>query len=143
MKSPLLEASAPAPDMRTRIFARIRWHALMDMHIGIIPLPVYGLMLICVLALIATGQILHDISVMIALLALFGFSCAELGARMPGLRNIGGPVIVTTFLPAWLVYAHWLPTDLTQAIVEFWRSTNVVCLFIASVAVGSVLSMER
>src|SRR5260363_466331 len=121
MKSPLLEASAPAPDMRTRIFARIRWHALMDMHIGIIPLPVYGLMLICVLALIATGQILHDISVMIALLALFCFSCAELGARMPGLRNIGGPLIVTTFLPAWLVYSFCLLIRLTQAITVFWH----------------------
>src|SRR5260363_375088 len=108
MKSPLLEASAPAPDMRTRIFARIRWHALMDMHIGIIPLPVYGLMLICVLAFIATGQILHDFSVLISLLALFRFICVELGARMPRLRTIGGPVIVTTFLPAWLVYSHWL-----------------------------------
>src|SRR5260363_425083 len=100
MKSPLLEAGAPAPDMRTRILARSRWHALMDMHIGIIPLPVYGLMLLCVLALIATGQILHDISVMIALLALFGFRCAELGAGMPGRRKIGGPLILTTFLPS-------------------------------------------
>ncbi|UAW64094.1 2-hydroxycarboxylate transporter family protein [Mycoavidus sp. HKI] len=115
----------------------------MNLRIGIIPLPAYCLTLVCLGFLLALGEISGDISVMIALLAVFGFTCAELGARIPGLRQIGGPVIVTTFLPSCLVYYKLLPNELVSSINNFWQSTNILYLFIASVVVGSILSMNR
>ncbi|KAG0186593.1 hypothetical protein DFQ28_007598 [Apophysomyces sp. BC1034] len=54
---------------------------------------------------------------MIAVLAVAGFACAGFGARLPGLRHIGGP--------------------------DFWQSTNILCFFCAAVIVGSLLGMSR
>ncbi len=119
------------------------WHHCMDQHIGIVPLPVYCLIIVCLSVLLALNKIPNDISVMIAVLTVFGFTCAELGARIPVLRRIGGPVIVTTFLPSCLVYYKLLPNELVSSINDFWQTTNILYLFIASVVVGSILSMNR
>ncbi len=119
------------------------WHHCMDQRVGIVPLPVYCLIIVCLSVLLALNKIPNDISVMIAVLTVFGFTCAELGARIPVLRRIGGPVIVTTFLPSCLVYYKLLPGELVSSINDFWQSTNILYLFIASVVVGSILSMNR
>ncbi len=113
------------------------------MRIGIIPLPVYCVTFVCLGVFLALGKVTTDISIMIALLAVMGFTCAELGARIPGLCQIGGPVIVTTFLPSCLVYYKRLPNELVSSINNFWQSTNILYLFIACVVVGSILSMDR
>ncbi len=116
---------------------------LMHRRIGIIPLPLYCVILFCLSILLAFGKISSDISIMVAILTTLGFTCAELGARIPALRLIGGPVIVTTFLPSCLVYYKLLPGELVRSINDFWQSTNILYLFIASVVVGSILSMDR
>jgi Na+/citrate or Na+/malate symporter len=36
----------------------------------------------------------------IAVLAFFGFTCAEIGKRMPLVRNIGAAAIFATFIPS-------------------------------------------
>lgn len=121
----------------------LRWWRWMDKRVGIVPLPVYCVTMICLGALFAWGKTSTDISVIAAILTALGFTCAELGARIPGLRRIGGPVIVTTFLPSCLVYYQLLPNGLIQSITDFWQATNVLYLFIAAVVVGSILSMDR
>lgn len=121
----------------------LRWWLWMDKRVGIVPLPVYCVTMLCLGALFALGKTPTDISVMAAILAVLGFTCAELGARIPGLRRIGGPVIVTTFLPSCLAYYQLLPNELIRSITDFWQATNVLYLFIAAVVVGSILSMDR
>ncbi|BBE10181.1 Citrate carrier protein [Mycoavidus cysteinexigens] len=135
-----------ASSIRDKSFC-LRWQAiwwqLMDKSIGIVPLPIYCIIVACLGALLAWHKIPNDISVMIAILTAFGFTCAELGARIPVLRQIGGPVIVTTFLPSCLVYYQLLPNQLVSSINDFWQTTNILYLFIASVVVGSILGMHR
>ena len=79
------------------------WQRLMNMKVGIIPLPMYSGIFICLSALLILEKISGDISIMIALLAVCGFTCAAIGERIPVLRQIGGPVIVSIFLPACLI----------------------------------------
>ncbi len=124
-------------------FGCLQWQKLMNLRIGIIPLPVYSVIFICLSMLLAFGKVSGDISIMFALLTVLGFTCAELGARIPGLRQIGGPVIVTIFLPACLVHYRFLPNELLGSINDFWQSTKILYLFIACVIVGSILSMDR
>ncbi len=125
------------------LFSEDNWQKLMSKSIGIIPLPLYFVTLACLGVLLALGKISSDISIMIALLTVFGFTCAELGARIPILRQIGGSVIVTIFLPACLVHYKLLPNELVESINGFWQSTKILYLFIACVIVGSILSMDR
>jgi malate:Na+ symporter len=116
---------------------------LADYRIGIIPLPVYVVLLALTVRFSLTGQINGEINMMIAALALGGFTCASIGTHIPFLRSIGGAALVTIFLPSFLVDAHLLPALFVQNVTTFTNSTNFIYLYIAAIVVGSILSMDR
>jgi malate:Na+ symporter len=116
---------------------------LVDYRIGIIPLPVYLVLLALIVRFALTGQINSEINMMIAALALGGFTCAAIGMHIPVLRSIGGAALVTIFLPSFLVDAHLLPSLFVQTVTTFTNATNFIYLYIAAIVVGSILSMDR
>lgn len=122
------------------------WHAawwrLVDLRIGILPVPVYILLALLIAAFVALGNVPRDMSVTIAVLAVGGFSCAEIGKRLPLLRHVGAGAIFATFVPSYLVYVHAIPAVLLENVVEFTRTSNFLYLFIASIIVGSIFSMD-
>ncbi|WP_199272196.1 2-hydroxycarboxylate transporter family protein [Paraburkholderia acidiphila] len=115
----------------------------MEIRIGIIPLPIYVILFALIAGFAVTGKVPGEISMAIAVLAFCGFTCAELGKRLPLLRNIGAAAILATFVPSALVYYHVLPAPVQHLTVEFTKQTNFLYLFIASIIVGSILSMDR
>jgi malate:Na+ symporter len=119
------------------------WWRLTDFRIGIIPLPIYVVLVGLVAALVAAGEIKSDAPTMIVVLVLGGFTCAEIGKRMPVLRNIGAGAIFATFIPSALAYYHLIPGQVETSITEFTKSTNFLYLFIASIIVGSIFAMDR
>ena len=119
------------------------WWKLMEYRIGVIPLPVYVILLALIAGFAITGKMPGEISMAIAVLAFFGFTCAEIGKRLPILRNIGAAAICATFIPSALAYYHLLPKPILGLTTEFTKSTNFLYLFIASIIVGSILSMDR
>jgi CCS family citrate carrier protein len=112
-------------------------------RIGIVPLPVYVLLLALIAGFVATGKVPNDICVSIAILTVGGFSCAELGKRLPYFRNIGAAAIFATFIPSYLAFSKLLPQPVLKNVVDFTKSTNFLYLFISSIIVGSILSMDR
>jgi CCS family citrate carrier protein len=119
------------------------WWRLIDFRIGIIPLPIYVLLIGLIAALVAVGEIKSDGPTMIVVLVVGGFTCAEIGKRIPVLRNIGAGAIFATFIPSALAYYHLIPSQIETSIVEFTKSTNFLYLFIASIIVGSIFAMDR
>jgi malate:Na+ symporter len=119
------------------------WWKLMDYKIGIIPIPVYIILLLLVALLTSEGEIKPDAPTMIAVLVLGGFTCAEIGKRLPILRNIGAGAIFATFIPSALVFYHLIPPQIEKSIVDFAKFTNFLYLYIASIIVGSILGMDR
>lgn len=115
----------------------------MDRRIGIVPLPVYLLLWALVIAFVLLGKVPSDILMNIALLALGGFTCAEIGKHIPLLKHIGAAAILATFVPSYLVYAHLLPVPVISAVSDFTKSSNFLYLFISSIIVGSILGMDR
>lgn len=115
----------------------------MEARVGIIPLPIYLLLLALVVAFAIRGKISGEVTVMIAVLVVGGFTCAEIGRRIPWLRAVGGSSLVTIFLPSFLVAHQLLPAPLVQSVTTFTKSTNFIYLFITAVVVGSILSMDR
>jgi malate:Na+ symporter len=142
----MLSSSVPA-DVKTpppsAHFWPEGWWRLMELRIGIIPIPIFLLLAGLLAAFVLTGKLPNEINVWIAVLALFGFTCAEVGKRIPVLRNIGGAAICATFIPSFLAFHHLLPDVITKGVTDFTKSTNFLYLFIASIIVGSVLSMDR
>jgi len=115
----------------------------MERRVGIIPLSVYGLLLALLGAFAVKGRISGEITLMIAVLVTGGFTCAEIGKRIPLLNKIGGSSLVTIFLPSVLVAHQLLPQPMVQAVTSFTKSTKFIYLFITAVVVGSILSMDR
>jgi 2-hydroxycarboxylate transporter family/ABC transporter substrate binding protein len=118
------------------------WWKIVDMRIGIVPVPIY-VVLVGLLAGTYTGDIKGEVSMMIAVLVIGGFTCAEIGKRTPVLRNIGAAAIFATFVPSALAYYKLLPPQIEKSIIEFTKYTNFLYLFIACIIVGSILGMDR
>ncbi len=125
-----------------------RWWQLMEIRIGIIPLPVYFLLLGLLVAFVLLKKVTdekapEEISMVIAIMVVGGFTCAEIGKRIPVIRSIGGGAILATFIPSCLVFYHLLPASLLQPVTAFFKNTNFLYLFITAIIVGSILGMDR
>ncbi len=120
-----------------------KWWAIVDFRIGIVPLPVFVGILGLVAAFVRNGHVPSDILTNMAVLAVGGFACAELGKRLPLLRHIGAAAIFATFIPSYLAFAHFIPVPVVDSISAFTRSSNFLYLFISSIIVGSILGMDR
>src|SRR5215831_4646309 len=118
------DAQVPQPSMPSSRFWPEGWWRLMEYRIGIIPLPVYVLIAVLIVGLVVTGAMGLEISMAIVVFAFFGFTCAEIGKRLPILRNIGAAAIFATFIPSALVYYKILPPQIEKSVIEFTKYTN-------------------
>ncbi|RVU17190.1 2-hydroxycarboxylate transporter family protein [Methylobacterium oryzihabitans] len=126
-----------------RKFWPLGWWRLMDWKIGIIPLPVYFILAVLLVILTQEGEIKADAPTMIAVLVLGGFTCAEIGKRLPVLRSIGAGAIFATFIPSALAYYGLIPPQIQKSITDFTKFTNFLYIYIAAIIVGSILGMDR
>src|SRR6202043_2168103 len=100
--------------------------------------------LLAVIALYAlTGTVPSDILMAIVLLSMGGFTCAELGKRIPIIRNVGAAAIFATFIPSYLAFHRLLPASILSSVTQFTKDSNFLYLFIACIIVGSILGMDR
>src|ERR1700733_303406 len=138
-------ASTPLPpdQAKKQAFWPQGWWRLMEIRIGIIPLPIYVIAGALIAILVYIDKLPNEISLVIVMFAFFGFTLAEIGKRIPGIRAIGAAAIFATFIPSALVYYKLLPPQIVKVTIEFTKSTNFLYLFIASIIVGSILSMDR
>jgi malate:Na+ symporter len=132
-ESPAAVADRPARD----------WRRVMQLRIGVIPLPVYLITAGVLTYLLLKGQLPTEINVAIAVLAIGGFTCAELGKHLPVIGRMGGAAIFATFIPSALVYYGLLPAPLVRSVTDFTKGTNFLYLFITAIIVGSILGMDR
>src|SRR5271170_7968643 len=141
-QDPHKEAGLQSPPIGQRFWPE-RWWRLIDYRIGIIPAPIYIVLVGLVATLVYTGEVKSDGPTMIAVLVLGGFTCAEIGKRIPILRNIGAGAIFATYIPSALAYYHLIPAQMENSIIDFTKSTNFLYIFIAAIIVGSILGMDR
>lgn len=118
------------------------WRA-MEWKIGIIPVPIYLLLLFTVTYLVAIKKAPMDITMMIAMVSLGAFALAELGDRVPFLKRIGGAAIFCAVVPSFLIYYHLIPGSITKPLNEFTGMVALLYLYVACIIVGSIMGMER
>ncbi|QZY79285.1 2-hydroxycarboxylate transporter family protein [Klebsiella sp. CTHL.F3a] len=130
--------NTPKPALKQRW-----WHILDNWKVVIIPLPLFllagGLIALDCLG----GKLPSDIVVMVATLAFFGFACGEFGKRLPVLGKLGAAAICATFIPSALVHYGLLPEVVVESTTKFYKSTNILYLYICCIIVGSIMSMNR
>lgn len=116
---------------------------LFEIRISFIPLPVYLVLCVLVAGIVAVGKVGTDLPTMVAIIGLGGATCGEIGKRIPYLRRIGGSAIIAAFLPAYLMSIGWVPDTVASSITSFTKSSNFIYLFVSSVVVGSIFTMDR
>ncbi len=119
------------------------WHIMDNWKVGIIPLPLFVLAGALIAVDCLSGTLKSDIVVMIATLAFFGFACGEFGKRLPVVGRLGAAAICATFIPSALVYYGLLPDIVVTSTTQFYKSTNILYLYICCIIVGSIMSMNR
>ena len=134
---------APPAPIAAESFWPKGWWSIVDFKIGIIPLPVFVILLAVIGGFAATGTVPSDILMAIVLLSMGGFTCAELGKRIPIIRNIGAAAIFATFIPSFLAFHHLLPASILNSVTQFTKDSNFLYLFISCIIVGSILGMDR
>ena len=141
----MTDTKSPAPVLQaeTKGFWPERWWSIVDYKIGIIPLPVFVILFAVIAGFALTGTVPADILMAIVLLSLGGFSCAELGKRIPIIRNIGAAAIFATFIPSYLAFHQLLPASILDSVRDFTKDSNFLYLFISCIIVGSILGMDR
>ncbi|WP_380178781.1 2-hydroxycarboxylate transporter family protein [Kalamiella sp. sgz302252] len=121
-----------------------KWWRIMDTwKVGIIPLPLFLLAGALIAIDCLGGKLPSDIVVMVATLAFFGFACGEFGKRLPIVGKLGAAAICATFIPSALVYYGLLPDVVVESTTKFYKSTNILYLYICCIIVGSIMSMNR
>lgn len=119
------------------------WHIMDNWKVGIIPLPLFVLAGALIAVDCLGGTLKSDIVVMVATLAFFGFACGEFGKRLPVVGRLGAAAICATFIPSALVYYGLLPDIVVTSTTQFYKSTNILYLYICCIIVGSIMSMNR
>ncbi|XKM14369.1 2-hydroxycarboxylate transporter family protein [Orbaceae bacterium ac157xtp] len=120
------------------------WKLMDDYKIGVIPLPFFIIAGILILIeVLVTGKLPSDIVVMVVTCAFFGFLCGEIGKRLPIVGKMGAAAICATFIPSALVYYQILPQPIVDATKTFYKSTNILYLYICCIIVGSIMNMDR
>jgi len=137
------QSAMPAEREEAEGFWPKGWWSIVDFKIGIIPLPIFVILLAVIAGFAATGTVPSDILMAIVLLSMGGFTCAELGKRIPIIRNIGAAAIFATFIPSFLAFHHLLPASILNSVTQFTKDSNFLYLFISCIIVGSILGMDR
>jgi len=119
------------------------WHIMDTWKVGIIPLPLFVLAGVLIAIDCLGGKLPSDIVVMVATLAFFGFACGEFGKRLPIIGKLGAAAICATFIPSAMVYYGLLPDVVVESTTKFYKSTNILYLYICCIIVGSIMSMNR
>lgn len=135
---------APGPLNTKSVSLKERWWYIMDTwKVGIIPLPLFILAGVLIAIDCLGDKLPSDIVVMVATLAFFGFACGEFGKRLPIVGKLGAAAICATFIPSALVYYGLLPDSVVESTIKFYKSTNILYLYICCIIVGSIMSMNR
>ena len=118
------------------------WHIMDNWKVGIVPLPLFllagGLIALDCLG----GKLPSDIVVMVATTLSLASPAASL-VNASRCWKLGAAAIRATFIPSALVHYGLLPDVVIESTTKFYKSTNILYLYICCIIVGSIMSMNR
>ncbi len=116
---------------------------LNNITIGPVPILIYIPICIVVIGAALIKKLPIDMIGGFACIMLMGFLFADIGAKVPILKNIGGPAILCLFIPSAMVGHQVLLPEMQKATVALMKTSNYLYLYIACLVAGSLLGMNR
>jgi malate:Na+ symporter len=78
-----------------------------------------------------------------AVIMVMGIFLGDMGMRIPVLKDIGGPAILSLLVPSILVFFNVINTSGMNAVTQLMKTSNFLYLYISVLVVGSILGMNR
>lgn len=132
--------------MRTEpqnVVSTTKEHPLMAFKIGPLPLPIYLILAAIIFTAAAYGKLPADMIGGIAVMMIMGMLLGDIGLRVPVLKEIGGPAILSIFVPSVLVFYNMINPASMKAITAFMKGSNFLYFYISCLVTGSILGMQR
>ena len=108
------------------------WQTACELKIGPVPAPVYLVLAVIVAAATIFGQLPADMVGGIAIMMVMGILLGDIGLKVPILKDIGGPAILSIFIPSAMVYYGLLNSDAIKAITAFTKGANFLYFYISA-----------
>lgn len=132
------EATASLIEVPQRYFAYLQ-----SITIGSVPVLLYLILAALIYIASLHGKLPADMIGGIAIMMIMGMVLGEIGLNVPILKDIGGPAILSIFVPSIMVFYHLLNVDSMKAITAFMKGSNFLYFYIACLITGSILGMLR
>ncbi|AUT05971.1 Citrate/malate transporter [Streptococcus parauberis] len=121
----------------------VKKRSLYQIRIGSVPFPVY----LVLATLIVTTGYLQQLPVNMlggfAVILTMGWLLGTIGGNIPGLKNFGGPAILSLLVPSILVFFNLLNPNVLEATNILMKEANFLYFYIACLVCGSILGMNR
>lgn len=123
------------------------WDKLVNFKIGPVPLPAYLFFAAVIFLASYYGKLPKDMIGGFSVMLILGILLGDMGLRLPVLKDIGGPAILSIFVPSVLVFYGLLDGPAKEAVFHFTGGkgggANFLYFYIASLVTGSILGMLR
>lgn len=126
------------PEPKDNIFSKF-----LKTQIGVIPLPLYVVLAAIIYSASVYNQLPADMIGGFAVIMIMGIFLGHIGARIPVLKDIGGPAILSLFVPSILLFFHWMNPSSMKAVTTLMKTSNFLYLYISCLVAGSILGMNR
>lgn len=117
--------------------------SLISLKVGPIPFLLYLILAAVIYAASVYGKLPADMIGGIAVMVVMGILLGDIGLRVPVLKDIGGPAILSIFVPSIMIFYHMINADSMKAITAFMKGSNFLYFYISCLIVGSILGMIR
>lgn len=111
---------------------------LMDCKVGTIPLSLYVLLAAIIYAASVYGKLPADMIGGIAVMMIMGVLLGDIGLKVPVLKDIGGPAILSIFIPSIMVFYNLINPASMKAITAFMKGSNFLYLYISCLVTSSI-----
>ncbi|AIQ51420.1 2-hydroxycarboxylate transporter family protein [Paenibacillus sp. FSL R7-0331] len=116
---------------------------VMQLKVGVIPLPLYVVFALIIFAASVLGELPNDMIGGFAVIIVLGVLLSDLGFKLPVLKNIGGPAILSLMIPSFLVFWNVLDPSVTESVNTLMKTSNFLYLYISVLVAGSITGMNR
>lgn len=119
------------------------WFKINEIKVGVIPLPIYAVLALIIYGASVNNQLPPDMIGGFAVIMVMGMLLGDLGMKIPILKSIGGPAILSLLVPSVLVFYNVLNPASMEAVTTLMKTSNFLYLYISILVAGSILGMTR
>ena len=111
--------------------------------VGPLPAPVYIVLFGLIYIAAFMEKLPSDMIGGFAVIMIIGWLLGDIGMKVPLLKDIGGPAILSMFVPSILVFYNLIYPNALNAIIALMKTANFLYLYIACLVCGSIMGMTR